>query len=215
MPSGPAALAPAAARPASPRASRPQRFRLVHQHDGDVVLDAVHQPAGLADDLLPVLAELQLALALRAGQDLLELRRDGHGRQISRKTRELPEAGVSAEGLVRPGPGHGRSGRAVEESEAQHVAADEAPERPGRDLPRSRARSPGEEHARRLLAVAFHLGETILQGVVRVMENGRVEAGDGPLDDQLLVDRPLRIIPAGLASEEAHVAVGPEASVAE
>jgi len=27
---------------------------LVHQHDGDVVLDAVHQLAGLADDLLPV-----------------------------------------------------------------------------------------------------------------------------------------------------------------
>src|SRR6267142_6058731 len=47
------------------------------------------------------------------------------------------------------------------------------------------------------------------------MENGRVEAGDGPLDDQLLVDRPFRIVPAGLAPEEAHVTVGPEASVAE
>src|SRR5712672_36002 len=84
--------------------SRLQRLRLVHQHDGDVVLDAVHELAGLADDLLPVLAELQLALALRAGQDLLQLRGDGHRGWISRKTRELPEAGVPAERLVRAGP---------------------------------------------------------------------------------------------------------------
>src|SRR5438477_5624978 len=99
MRSGPPGREVAGGRRASPRASRLQRLRLVHEHDGDVVLDAVHQLARLADDLLPLLAELQLALALRAGEDLLELRRDRHRRQISRKTGELPQPRVPAEGL--------------------------------------------------------------------------------------------------------------------
>src|SRR2546423_7516886 len=96
MPSGPAALAPAGARRASPRASRLQRLRLVHQHDGDVVLDPVHQPARLANDLLLLFAELELALALRAGEDLLELLRDGHRGLDITKNATAPRGGRSA-----------------------------------------------------------------------------------------------------------------------
>src|SRR5205823_12747115 len=105
MRSGPPGREVAGGRRASPRASRLQRLRLVHQHDGDVVLDAVHQLAGLADDLLTLLAELQLALALRAGEDLLELGRDRHAPAISRKMRQLPEARVPAKRLVGARPG--------------------------------------------------------------------------------------------------------------
>src|SRR5207237_1932609 len=92
MPSGPAALAPAGARRASPRASRLQRLRLVHQHDGDVVLDAVHQLARLADDLLLLFAELELALALRAGEDFFQLGSDGHPRCSYHETGFRPQA---------------------------------------------------------------------------------------------------------------------------
>src|SRR2546430_8508283 len=96
MPSGPAALAPAGARRAPPRAARLQRLRLVHQHDGDVVVDPVHQPARLANDLLLLFAELELALALRAGEDLLELLRDGHRGVDITKNATAPRGGRSA-----------------------------------------------------------------------------------------------------------------------
>src|SRR2546426_921295 len=95
-PSGSPALAPARARRASPRASRPQRLRLVHEHDGGVVLDPVHQAARLANDLLLLLVELELALALRAGEDLLELRRDGHRGLDITKNATAPRGGSNA-----------------------------------------------------------------------------------------------------------------------
>src|SRR5512140_279301 len=47
------------------------------------------------------------------------------------------------------------------------------------------------------------------------MENGRVEAGGGAANDELLVDGAQRIVAARGAAEEAHVAVGPETPVAE
>src|SRR3989441_7130360 len=104
MPSGPAAPAPGGARRASPRASRLQRLRLVHQHDGDVVLDPVHQPARLANDLLLLFAELELALALRAGEDLLELLRDGHRGLDITKNATAPRDGRSAGTPRTPAP---------------------------------------------------------------------------------------------------------------
>src|ERR671935_737110 len=125
MRSGPPGRGAAVGRRASPRASRLERLRLVHEHDGDVVLDAIHQPARLADDLLLLLAELELALALRAGEDLLELRRHRHGREISRKTGQLPEQSVTPERLVRPRPRHRGAGSAVEETEPQQISANE------------------------------------------------------------------------------------------
>src|SRR5438128_118131 len=205
MRSGPPGRGAAGGRRASPRASRLQRLRLVHEHDGDVVLAAVHQLARLADDLLPLLAELQLALALGAGEDLLELRRHWHGREISRKTRQLPEQSVTAERLVRPRPRHRRAGSTVEEAEPQQISAHEPPEGAEGDVPRTRPAPLRVEHPRRLLAVALHLGEAVGERIVSVVEDRGVESSDGPGDDQLLMHRAAGIVPASVAAEEADV----------
>src|SRR5438045_4314383 len=90
MRSGPPGREVAGGRRASPRASRLQRLRLVHQHDGDVVLDAVHQLASLADDLLLVVAKLQLALALGASEDFPQLGGDRHVRLPITKNARAP-----------------------------------------------------------------------------------------------------------------------------
>src|SRR5437762_4233547 len=202
MRSGPPGREVAGGRRASPRASRLQRLRLVHEHDGDVVLDAVHQLARLADDLLLLLAELQLALALGAGEDLLELRRHRHGREISRKTRQLPEQSVTAERLVRPRPRHRGAGGAVEEAEPQQVCAHEPPERAEGDVPRTRPSSLRVEHPRRLLAVALHLGEAVGERIVGVVEDRSVESSDRPGDDQLLVHGAPGIVTASVWAVE-------------
>src|SRR5881296_4303240 len=104
MRSGPPGREVAGARRASPRASRLQRLRLVHEHDGDVVLDPVHQPARLANDLLLLFAEIELALALRAGEDLPELLRDGHRGLDITKNATAPRGGHSAGTPRTPAP---------------------------------------------------------------------------------------------------------------
>src|SRR2546421_4578187 len=134
MPSGPAALAPAGARRACPRGSRLQRLRLVHQHDGDVVLDPVHQPARLANDLLLLFAELELALALRAGEDLLELLRDGHRGLDITKNATAPRGGRSARTpRTPPPPPSPPPGRRREKPGAARIPARNAP--PGAPRP--------------------------------------------------------------------------------
>jgi len=134
---------------------------------------------------------------------------------ISRKTRQLPEAGVAPERLVRPRPRHRRARGAVEKTEAQHVSAQESPQRPQRDLPCRSASPSCVQHPRRLLAIPLHLQQAVLERIVRVVQDRRVEAADRTVHDQLLVDGAAGVVPAGLAPEQAHVAIGPEAAVAE
>src|SRR5512136_2416416 len=55
-----------------------ERPRLLDEHDRDPVPDRVGEAAARAVDLALVLVELQIPLALRAGQDLLQLGRERH-----------------------------------------------------------------------------------------------------------------------------------------
>src|SRR5438067_3820524 len=213
MRSGPPGREVAGGRRAAPRASRLQRLRLVHEYDGDVVLDAVHELARLADDLLLRLAELQLALALGAGENLLQFRGDGHDSLLSRNPRQLPEPRLAAIGFVRPRPGHGRPGRAVEESEAQEVPPHEAPEWAQRHPQGAAAVAPGMEHGRGPIAVPLHLAQAILQRIVRMVDDGRVQPPHPALDEELLVHAALRIVAARVAAEEPDMAIRPEAAV--
>ena len=55
-------------------------FRLVDEHDGDVVLDFVKQFALIADESVALFVQVDVALALRTGEDIQEFFADGHGR---------------------------------------------------------------------------------------------------------------------------------------
>src|SRR5439155_4304929 len=67
-------------RPTVRRSDRPSEvFRLIDQHDRDVVFDRVNQAAGVADELfLRRGAVLQRPLAFGADEDLQEVGRETH-----------------------------------------------------------------------------------------------------------------------------------------
>jgi hypothetical protein len=56
-----------------------QRFGLVNEHDGNVVLDFVNQAAVVTDEAVALLIQADVPLALGAGQDFQEFFADGHG----------------------------------------------------------------------------------------------------------------------------------------
>src|SRR5262245_25755183 len=53
-------------------------FGLVDEHDGDVILDGVHQSAGVAHEAFGRRAVFQLTLAFRADQNLKQFRSETH-----------------------------------------------------------------------------------------------------------------------------------------
>ena len=55
-------------------------FRLVDEHDGDVVLDFVKQFALIADESVALFVQVDVALALRTGEYFKKFFADGHGR---------------------------------------------------------------------------------------------------------------------------------------
>src|SRR3989442_121259 len=138
----------------------------------------------------------------------------GIGAWISRKMRQLPEAGGTPERPVRPCPSPPRARPAPEETEAHHPSPPEAPHRPPRYVPRPGANPPRMQHPRRLLAVPLHLHQAVLERLERVVQDRRVEAADRTVHDQPLVDGAGGVVAAGFPPEQTHVAIGPEASMA-
>src|ERR1051326_439781 len=67
---------------------------LVDEHDGNVVLDPVAELAGLADEPVLLRGELEIALALRARENLEQLLADAHAVSswIHCHSRESPSA---------------------------------------------------------------------------------------------------------------------------
>jgi len=55
-------------------------FRLVDEHDGDVILDFVQQFALIADESVALFVQVDFPLALRAGEYFKKFLADGHGR---------------------------------------------------------------------------------------------------------------------------------------
>ena len=53
-------------------------FRLVYEHDGDIVFDFIQQLAFVADEPITLFVQVNVALALWAGQDVEKLLADGH-----------------------------------------------------------------------------------------------------------------------------------------
>src|SRR5256712_12455364 len=81
-PDGPTASSPSAtatARPAVRPSDRPsERFRLIDQHDGNVVFDGVDQTASMTGERLRIGAMLERSFALRADENLEQVGREAH-----------------------------------------------------------------------------------------------------------------------------------------
>ena len=69
-------------------------FRLVDEHDGDVVLDFVKQFALIADESVAFFVQVDFSLAFRAGKYFKKLFADGHGRFPSPIDLRISSAGV-------------------------------------------------------------------------------------------------------------------------
>src|SRR5207302_2463239 len=109
----------------------------------------------------------------------------------------------------------GRARRPVEKSAAHDVSAKESPERADGDLPRPGTTPLREESLRRALAITFHLRQAVRKRRPRLVQDRALEALDRPVDEELLVDRPRRVVPAARFPEEPHVAIGPQPAVPE
>src|SRR5512136_706474 len=83
-----------------------KRSGLLDEHHRDAVPDLVDEPAARAVDLVAILVELEVPLAPRAGEDLLQLGRERH-----RHLRGPHTPGRRGAATTRSGPGDGRSGR--------------------------------------------------------------------------------------------------------
>jgi len=55
------------------------RHRLVDQHHWDVVLDRVHQPAGLTNQSVPLVIEVDVPFAFGTGENVEQILTDCHG----------------------------------------------------------------------------------------------------------------------------------------
>jgi hypothetical protein len=55
-----------------------QRFGLVDEHDGDVVLDFINQAAPVADEAVARVIQMDITLAFGAGEDFQKFLADGH-----------------------------------------------------------------------------------------------------------------------------------------
>src|SRR5439155_24274964 len=111
----------------------------IDQHVRDVVLDRVLELATRAHEPVPRRGERDLALALRAGEDLEQLLADGHGRLSSRS----PVASIAAQ-VQRAGAPRSVKGfwGPVRCSGAARPALLRCPQTPSAKRERSRARPP-------------------------------------------------------------------------
>jgi hypothetical protein len=64
-------------------------FCFVDEHDGDIVLDLIKQPAPVADQPVLRVIETDLSLALGASQDIQEFLTDGHFSSFTGETLRL------------------------------------------------------------------------------------------------------------------------------
>src|SRR5207249_7898490 len=122
----------------------------IDQHVRDVVLDRVLELAPRAHEPVPRRGERDLALALRAGEDLEQLLADGHGRLSSRSpvasiAAQVQRAGRHARLNYSGGPSAARALRALRCSDAPR------PRRPARALSRSASLVSGGPSAARAL----------------------------------------------------------------